>query len=385
MWWTVLAIGWFVFLFWAIVALPNAIWLSRRRLRRMATGGDTREPVPTVTVVVPARDEGAKIEQCLHSLLASDYPALDVIAVDDRSADRTGDVMDAIAGEDDRLQVIHVKELPTDWLGKSHAMHRAAAQSQSEYLLFTDGDVVFQPDAIGLAVQYVQDHDVDHLCLVPGLSGGGYCENALVAFFGMIFTIGTHVMLIPRSFQFAYAGVGAFNLVRRSVYQELGGHSAIRLDVLDDVKLGKLFKRNGRRQDILLGDEAVSVRWQDSALGVVRGLEKNAFASMNYSVLRMLWVTCMFAVIFVLPYVGTFIFRDARCSGFLAAGVLAHFVYALSGGLSGGSWRVAPLLPAAALVTLYAFWRSTALTLARGGVRWRDTFYPLELLRRNVF
>ncbi|MAG94641.1 MAG: glycosyl transferase family 2 [Planctomycetaceae bacterium] len=385
MWWTVLAIGWFVFLFWATVALPNAIWLSRRRLRRMATDGDTHEPAPTVTVVVPARDEGAKIEQCLHSLLASDYPALDVIAVDDRSADRTGDIMDAIAENDDRLRVIHVNELPTDWLGKSHAMHRAAAQSQSEYLLFTDGDVLFQPDAISLALRFARDNHVDHLCLVPGLSGGGYCENALVAFFGMIFTIGTHVMLIPRSFQFAYAGVGAFNLVRRSVYQELGGHTSIRLDVLDDVKLGKLFKRNGRRQDILLGDAAVSVRWQDSALGVVRGLEKNAFASMNYSVLRMLWVTCVFAVIFVLPYVGTFALTDARCGGFLAAALLAHFVYALSGGLSGGSWRVAPLLLPAALATLYAFWRSTVLTLARGGVRWRDTFYPLERLRRNVF
>jgi hypothetical protein len=191
--------------------------------------------------------------------------------------------------------------------------------------------------------------------------------------------------LVPTPFPLAYVGVGAFNLVRRDAYKKLGGHEPIRLDVLDDVKLGKMLKRAGYRQRMLLAGQSLRVRWQDSAWGIVRGLEKNAFASMDYSIFKLLLVTGVVAVCLFLPYAAAAWLHDARAIPFLATIVLLHAGYCILGRQIGVGWRIAPLLPVAGLGLIFAYWRSAILTLRRGGVQWRETFYPLDLLRRNLF
>jgi hypothetical protein len=255
-------------------------------------------------------------------------------------------------------------------------------------------------------VQYAEADALDHLCLVPRMESGGYWETALTSFFGLIFSMGTQPWLVPTSIRRAYVGVGAFNMVRREAYEQFGGHGPIRLDVLDDVKLGKLVKRSGFRSNLLVAGDRLRVRWQPSAWGVIRGLEKNAFASQDYSVRKLVGSTLIFVTLFVLPYVGALAFDDARRWGFAAAALVAHFNYGwissmFGGGRRGrfaatggrkpalpdacGGWRVLPVLPLAALAILFAFWRSAVITLRQGGVRWRDTFYPLDLLRRNLY
>jgi glycosyltransferase involved in cell wall biosynthesis len=308
-----------------------------------------------------------------------------VIAVDDRSTDRTGEIMDAIAASDRRLRVVHNRELPDGWLGKSHALWLGAQAAEGKFLLFTDGDILFSPQAIAAGAAYANEHGVEHLCLVPRMLAEGYCEEALVAFFSLIFVIGTQPRLVPTPFRRAYCGIGAFNLVRADAYRDVGGHEAIRLDILDDVKLGKLFKNTGKRSDILLAVDDVAVRWQSSFVGSIRGLEKNAFASQEFSVLRMLWVTCVFVLLLFVPFAGAAAFGDARRYGYLAAVVISLLLYGANGRMIGARWRILPALPLAGAVMLYTFWRSAIVTLRQGGVRWRETFYPLKLLRKNVY
>ena len=129
---------------------------------------------------VTAKDEGDRIADCLASLLASDYPDLELIAVNDRSQDTTGQEIDRLAATDTRTRAVHIEELPHDWLGKNHAMWQGASQARGDWILFTDGDVLYQPDTISLAVSWALKQRLDHLAIIPSMLTGGYLETALV-------------------------------------------------------------------------------------------------------------------------------------------------------------------------------------------------------------
>lgn len=377
----VTAAGWFIFAVWCLLLLPQWALIGLRRLRRLTAGAPAPPYWPSVSVVVPARNEGAKIEAGLSSLMASDYPALEIIAVDDRSTDDTGQIMDRLAERDARVRVIHLRELPEGWLGKNHAMHFAARESHGELLLFTDGDVLFAPEAIRLAVTYLLEKKIDHLTLNPRLIGGGFWEQALICYFGMMFFASLHTWLITTRLKIAYVGIGAFNLVRRSVYDSIGGHAALRLDVLDDVMLGKLVKQYDYRQDLLLAEELLRVRWQDSLWGVVRGLEKNGFAGAGYSIPVLVFFTLTILSLHLVPYVGALLLPFPESATFLGSIVLFHATVAFIGLRMGGGIAVTIVMPICMPLFLFTLWRSAVLTLWRGGVRWRETFYPLDQLR----
>lgn len=383
--WSILLAGWLLFALWVMLLVPTMILMLFRTLQRKTARLPEPQQWPWLSVIVPARNEGQKIEAALQSLLASDYLHLEIIAVDDRSDDQTGEIMDRLAEQDDRLRVVHVRSLPEGWLGKNHALELGAREARGEYLLFTDGDVLFAPDTLKLAVKYVVHRQVDHLCLVPRMIPGGYWENALGACFGLVFAVGTLAWLVPTPLKWAYVGVGAFNLVRAAAYRDAGGHKSIRLDVLDDVKLGKLMKRHGFRQDFLVGGPFVRVKWQESAIGVIRGLEKNGFALVYYSPVKLMLATVTLVALVLTPYAASMLLPDLRCSGYLATVAFLHLMYAVLGQRFGVGWLVFPALPIALLLLVWAFWRSAWVTLRQGGVRWRETFYPLEELRRHQF
>ena len=190
--------------------------------------------------------------------------------------------------------------------------------------------------------------------------------------------------MIPTRWPRAYCGVGAYNLVRRSALERAGGFEPIKLDILDDVKLGKMLKRSGSRCSILRAGDGLSIRWQSGAWACITGLEKNAFASANYSVMQLLWMCGMISLVICGPVAGAIFTGDAR-TGFVAAAVLSHFLYGLIAWLFGHSFWLFPMLIPSGLAFVFAFLRSGWITLRQGGVRWRDTFYPLEVLRRGVF
>ena len=338
---------------------------------------------PLVSIIVPARDESEQIEAALRSLLAIEYPRLEVVAVDDRSRDATGQIIDRLAAGDSRLRALHLSELPAGWLGKTHAMHRGAQIARGEWLLFTDGDIIFAPETLRLAVKYMLHRRFDHLCMNPGLIPGGYWENAMTACFGMLFFAAFAAWLIPTRWKGAYCGIGAFNFVRTSAYRDVGGFERLRLDVLDDVNLGWLIKQAGFRQRLLAGDELIRVRWHNSFWGVIRGLEKNSFASFHYSLARLSAATLLLAFVFFAPYAGLLFWPLSAAWGYLATVLLMHATYGCVAARAGGDLGVFPVLPAMYAAFLYVNWRSAIVTLRQGGVRWRDTFYSLEELRRN--
>ncbi|MBI5758314.1 MAG: glycosyltransferase [Planctomycetales bacterium] len=380
-------LGWFLFAVWCVFTLPIVPFLATQWLRRrtdplLARG---RDAWPSVTVIVAARDEAAKIEESLRSLLASDYPRMQLIAVDDRSNDATGSIMDRVAVDDERLRIVHVRELPAGWLGKCHAMHLAAQQANGDFMLFTDGDILHAPDTLRRTVAYMEEHRVDHLCLFADFIPGGYWENALNAFFAFVFFAATKPWLVSTRMKFAYVGVGAFNLVRTTAYQAIGGHVPIRLDILDDVKLGKLVKDHGYQQAVLMSGDLLRVKWQASLMGSIRGLEKNAFAGAEYSLTRLALATGGVTFLVFAPYVFAILAPGNSRWGFVAALLTLHATYGLIGWCWNVGFRITLGLPVATLLLLWSFWRSAVIVLRQGGVRWRDTFYPLDSLRENLY
>src|SRR5579872_765036 len=361
--WVPAAFGWLLFAFWALLLIPLWLIVSCWRLKRLAGRLTPGAEWPVVSMIVPARDEGGKIESALSSLLAIDYPKLEIIAIDDRSQDATGAIMDRLSRQDSRLRVIHLAELPAGWLGKNHAMHQGARIAGGEWLLFTDGDIFFAPETLRLAMAYVQQRGIDHLCMNPGLIPGGYWENAMTVCFGMLFLAAFKAWLIPTRWKGAYCGIGAFNLVRADVYGSIGGFEKLRLDVLDDVNLGWLVKHAGYRQHLLAGDDLIRVRWQGSFWGVIRGLEKNSFASLHYSVSELVWSTLLLLIVFFGPYVGlcfrgSLFWQQPATWGYLSAVALLHATYAFLAVRSGSGLRVAPVLPAMFMMFIYVLWRS---------------------------
>ena len=381
---TIEVTGWVLFAIWAVLSGIPTVWLIGRSLKRQSDRLPDPASWPRVSVVVPARDEGHKIEEGLKSLLASDYPNFEVIAIDDRSRDDTGAIMDRLAAGSPFLKVIHITELPDGWLGKNHALQVGTTHATGDWLLFTDGDVVHDPQTLRRAMRFVVTNGVDHLPLFPDIEAEGVLEAAFVACFGIIFAAGTQPYLIPTRLPRAYCGVGAYNLVRRSALERAGGFEPIKLDILDDVKLGKMLKRTGSKCTVLRAADGLSIRWQSGAWACVTGLEKNGFASANYSVVQLLWICGMTSIVFCGPAIGAVLAGDAR-NGFVAAAVLSHFLYGLNAWLFGHSFWLLPLLMPSGMAFVFAFLRSGWITLRQGGVQWRDTFYPLEILRRGIY
>lgn len=385
-------LGWIVFGFVALWTIPAVIALAIKQLLPYQTGlapeaddSATVAALPSVSVVVPARNEAAQIRNGLTTLLQSTGLEFEIIAIDDRSTDATGRIMDEVAATDTRLKVIHITQLPDGWLGKNHAMHVAAEQATGELLLFTDGDIIYEPSAIEIAVRHFVSHKLQHLCLLPKMIPGSVFENAVVTFFGLAFAVGMQLHLIRTRWPLSYAGVGAFNLVDAAFYRSLGGHKPIAMDILDDVKLGKMIKKNGGRSDFQLAPKLLSVRWQQSLWGVVTGLEKNGFASLNYSIPQIVFVTFVFFLTMVFPYLSPFVLKLKDASGFIATIALWHILFAFIVSRIPGGLLFAPMFPVGAFVMAFAYWRSAIITLRQGGVRWRDSFYSLAQLRKGLY
>jgi len=395
---TILALAWFSRIVDAALGMPSVADVSRPEWNRnpVSPAGN-----PRVSIIVPARNEERIMEQALNTLLALDYDNYEVIAVNDRSTDSTGDIMERVAesrnlhfhqnqGEMGHpfpvasLRVIHHTELPTGWLGKTHAMWTAAKQATGDWLLFTDADVLFKPDSLRRALAYAESEPADHVVLFPQMIMRRAGEFMMIAFFQTMFMFGHRPWKVADPSTDDHMGVGAFNLVRRRVYEAVGTYEALRMEVLDDMKLGKVVKKAGFAQRNVFGGDLISIRWARGAMGVVDNLTKNFFAVLSFQWWRAALSVLGLAFLNFGPFLGVGLAHGwARLPYAVALGSM-FLIYL------GMSWRSAVppyyflLHPVSAALFIYTLLRSTVLTLWNDGIEWRGTKYPLEELRKGM-
>ncbi|HEX4022513.1 MAG TPA: glycosyltransferase [Acidobacteriaceae bacterium] len=384
-----IAIAWLSRIVQALVMLPRVPDL----LRPEYAAASEPTPWPSLAVVVPARNEAKAITATLQNLLAGDYPHLQIIAVDDRSTDATGTLMESVAAQpnakDGKLRVLHVSELPEGWLGKPHAMALAVQATQADWLLFTDADVLFTPNVFRRAIAFAEKSRADHLVVYPTLILKGIGEHLFLAFFQSFSVWAGRAWKIPDPrAKRDFIGVGAFNLMRRSVYDALGGYESFRMEVLEDMCMGQRIKQSGYRQRVAFGRDMVRVRWAESAMGIVENLTKNMFAAFRFRISFLLAVCVGVVLLCLTPFVALFVPGHAFPFAACWAGVATFIALLLLNLRYWPHTRISPwylvFFPVGTLLFLYAMLRSMTLTLWRGGVIWRGTLYPLAELRRHA-
>ncbi len=252
-----------------------AIWWGREKMLLMKRPPHpfAVSPLPSVTILIPAKDEGERIRGCIQSALGQDYPHTRVIAIDDRSLDQTGAVMDEMASANPQLEVLHIKEPPAPgWTGKNNALYTAARNAPGDWLLFVDSDVVLQPDALTVAMSVSLRKQFDLLSLLPRLESHTLWESLLVPLAG---SAASSLYLIALTNSANYTGPpfanGQFLLIKRTSYDAIGGHATVRDRFCEDVEIAILLKRGGMKPRVSWGNEFASVRMYDSLSNIVRG------------------------------------------------------------------------------------------------------------------
>jgi glycosyltransferase involved in cell wall biosynthesis len=346
------------------------------------------EKLPTLSVIIAARNEANTLEESLASLASADYPQLEVILVDDRSTDATGSIIDRVAHENPRFKAVHVQSLPDGWLGKVHALKVGEAIATGDWLLFTDADLVFEAGVLAKAVTYAEERRLDHLALLPETheDSGGMLLSLFVFAFGGMFVSRIKAADVSKESSEAFAGVGAFNLVRRAKFNQTPGFEWLRLEVLDDVGLGLMMKRAGGRAAILNGAGLLHLEWYHSLSLAIKGLEKNAFAGLaRFSVLRALWLAWTILFVLLTPFICAIVLKSWIILFIALSGysLLPFFVSLVRAKETNIRPIVAALLPVGYLFIVYALLRSTVIAVKNGGIRWRDTYYSSEDLRKG--
>lgn len=359
------------------------IALNLRRFRRLPPAAPgTPAPAGRVSVIIPARDEAAALPAAAASWLAQDWPDLEILLVDDRSSDGTGNVMRAIAERDPRVRVVTIDTLPDGWLGKVHALRAAADVATGGWLLMTDADVHVAPDAVRRAAAFAAAEGLGHLTVFPRFAGGTAMLKAAIAAFALTFFLVFDARRLGRPNSGVALGVGAFNLVRRDALAASPGFEWLRLEVIDDVGLGQMLNASGVKGGVAGGADVAWLEWYADLPGMVRGLEKNAFAAHEFSLVT----ACAGSALLVL------------LAGGLAAGAIAGGMpgwVALAGWVlftvpAAGALMALGGAPGWALVIVPGFlingWislRSAVRCTLRGSIEWRGTRYPLSELRRQ--
>ena len=368
---------------WLILAAQAAEGI--RRVPHLSSV--TRQPdaaLPSISLLVSARDEAEKMPAALRSMLALDYPNYEVIVVDDRSGDATPEILREFSAACKHLHAVRVNELPAGWLGKPHGLQTAYEHSHGDWLVFTDADVRYQPQVLRLAISLALERGCDHLTLIPGMDIHGFWERTVLNFFGLAVLLSSRPWSVPNPGSSAYLGIGAFQLLRRTAYEKIGTHRRLAFEVVDDMRLAWLVKEAGLNSSAARAEDLLRIRWHSGIGNIIRGTEKNFFATAKFRTGTALAQYLAMLVFNLLPFVALPFVTGWALALAAVAAATATVVSGTAAARGGGSPLYGFTHPLGALLVIYMALRSMVITLRQRGIYWRETFYPLDALRRGA-
>ena len=361
-----------------------AVWLliNARRIKYVSAIPSDIINLPSVRIIIAARNEESALAEALNSVRNLDYSNYKITVINDRSTDGTGKILSAFTHNSDNLTAINIETLPAGWIGKNHALYVGASAATEEYLLFSDADVIYQKDVLKRAIDYCLEHQLDHLAIFPGIISTSAALNSVVMTFVIMLTAVQRPWAARNKKSKTSMGVGAFNLVTREMYLKAGTHSAIAMRPDDDLKLASLIKKAGGKGDVLYGGDSLKVEWYSSVKEFVNGLMKNLYSGFKYNPLLAVAGLLGTLLFFVLPVPLVLIFGNYIAKIFLVMTVLFQAILYETLPGARGKWSYAFLTTYAGIIIGYVIIKSTFLTLRNKGIHWRGTFYSLEELRR---
>lgn len=364
---TFIVIGISILIFESIILL--VMFSNLRVVRRL---GDFPDPThwPSVSVLVPARNEENNIESCVQSLLNQDYPNLQIWVLDDHSTDNTWQILTRLAACNSQLKILKGESLPPGWLGKHWACHQLAQAVDTDLLLFTDADTRHHPATVRKSVSALTADQLDMLTALPREEVITWGEKLIVPLISWsIFTFVPLWLAYRLPYSILSAAIGQFMLFRREAYRQIGGHEAVRQHAVDDLALGRRIKVHRLRWRLLDGTQHVYCRMYRNFGEVYEGISKNLFAAFEYGVPQFLfvwnWLGFVFwmpLLILLLPLFGWPIGPLPIALALTAVG-LALFLWGIHHLRFGYPWYLALLYPITILLAVTIAIRSMALAL----------------------
>ncbi|MBC8105923.1 MAG: glycosyltransferase [Anaerolineae bacterium] len=363
---------------------------GRRRLSLLSRPlWDLPDRPPRASVLVPIKDEAHQLRACMASVLAVDYPDLQIIAIDDRSTDGTGKILDELAAQHSRLQVIHIRpgDLPAGWVGKPHALHVGMQHASGEWLLFVDSDMQLAPDSLRATIGLAEIRRFDLISLLPRLENQTFWERLIVplgaaATSAMFLLPMTNYNELPN---IAFAN-GQFMLIRRRAYDAIGGHASVRGLFSEDIGIAKALKRAGFRPRLAIGSEFASTRMYNSLRAVLAGWSRNFFGGSGRAPWKMLAgiffvLACSLSAFAAIAW-GIYRARNPITElggeGWIAIGIvhwiIMTFTLAVNYAWTGNPKRYALLFPLGAIMLIGIWLRALWMCVTRR-VEWRGTQY----------
>jgi chlorobactene glucosyltransferase len=364
-----------IFGFWLLV-LGHAI--LNLRTERWLSPDAVPAVTPLVSIVIPARNEAAMIETTVRAFLAQDYPTLEVIVVDDRSTDGTGDLVRRIG--DPRVTVIDGAEPPAGWLGKPWALDQGSRRARGELILLVDADIIYAPPTIGAAVAEMQASGASMITFLPRIEMHGFGENVAMPMLGFVVFAAMPLWLskLSRSPLLAVGG-GAGNLVRRSDLEELDYFLSLKNEIVDDIGLGRRVREHGGMTRGVRADHLISVRMYRGAREIAEGFTKNMFAVMRRSYAASAVLLLLMAIFHLLPYALALTGNLLGIAAVLLISTVRVVIFHSLGYRLDNAIFLHPLM---VLFWAYIVLRSVWITGIRRQVIWRGRTYDAAQMNR---
>ncbi|MGH7177249.1 MAG: glycosyltransferase [Tepidisphaeraceae bacterium] len=377
---------------WGVFLFGMIKWRDRLRLLRRPIQ-PLPDPPPRVSVLVPIKDEEKQIDKCLASVLGQDYPDVQFIAINDRSVDRTGEILDGLSLRDSRIRVVHIREgeLPPEWVGKSHALHVGMKHADGQWVLFVDSDVELTPDALSATIGLAEYKRFDLVSLLPRLITESFWERLIVPLGGMVTSA---MFMLPMTNMNEWPGVafanGQYLCVRRSAYEAIGGHEAAKETLSEDIAIAKALKKASYRPRLSDGTDFAATRMYSSLPMIMRGWARNFFCGGAGNPLR-----TVVAMLFILlacfsayaalgwgVYCGIHSVDSWQGRGWMITGVIHLLIMttalAINYRWTGNPIRYAMLFPLGGGIMLAIMTRTVWMCLT-GRVEWRATRYTHKM------
>jgi chlorobactene glucosyltransferase len=294
---------WLIVFGWLVCVVLSLYGLSRQK-HLLPTNHlrMTASEAPLVSVLVPARNEEHRVlADCLRSILAQDYGQFEVIAVNDRSTDRTGAILETLAKSDGRLRVIAGEEPPAGWLGKPYAMQQAFNHARGEWILATDADMIFDKAALRTAMDRTMAGKGDAMTLIPHFEASSFWERVMIPAWAWVFLMFSLIYRISNPKTPGAVGIGGFFLMRRTVLERVGGYEALKDEVMEDVRLAEMIKRSGARLFAEYAPNLLSTRMYRNFGEMWECSTKNWFSGVKFSLPFALACVCSMYLMSVVP------------------------------------------------------------------------------------
>lgn len=347
------------------------------------------EPVEAkVSVLIPARNEENNIERCVRSVMAQRHRNLEIIITNDRSEDRTEEIVRSLAAEDDRIRLLQGQELPEGWVGKGWAVFQAHQQACGSWVLLLDADTELAPEAVDTALAYAHAEQIDFLNPTPQFVNRTFWEKTLQpVLWGLVMTR-FPMLWVNWPFLKENMAFGPFLLIRKSVYDAVEGHRHVCHDILEDVALSRLIKGRGYKTRLINGRHLFRIRMYDSFSALLEGWIKTAYGAMNYNLLLM---TVAFLGLFymaLVPFIALAVGLVFPATGWAAAGlaaVLALYARRITDGYRFRFGLVSLLMHPVAMVVVQYMQAAAVWRFYFGELTWKGRSYQprLEMQRRR--